>query len=81
MKPPKFAALRPTFGVGIIIGAILIFGTQATGSEPAFALVLGGGAGIALGLTRRAGPESLAKKSAALDEQEVEHEKEQEEGR
>lgn len=53
MKPPKIpAALRPTFGIGVLIGAAVLLTTFATGSDPALGLVLGCGTGIALGLTR-----------------------------
>lgn len=55
MKPPRTPALRPTFGIGIAIGAFILLGSYASGSEPALGLVLGGGTGLALGLTRRSG--------------------------
>lgn len=54
-KPPKkFAALRPTFGVGVVIGILIIFASQASGNDSALGMVLGGGAGILLGLTQLA---------------------------
>jgi hypothetical protein len=72
VKPPKVAALRPTFGIGIVIGAALLFASHASGSDPALGLVLGGGAGIALGLTRRSPPAPLTAAGAdpAVDEPE-----------
>lgn len=58
MKPPKIpAALRPTFGIGVVIGAGVLLTTFATGSDPAMGLVLGCGTGIALGLTRSDEPD------------------------
>ena len=76
MKPPKIAAslfngLRPRLGIGIAIGALLVIGSQASGSDSAFAMVLGGGAGIALGLTRRSGPEKLSEAAKGEDDSEV----------
>ena len=73
MKPPKFAQIvkgvKPKFGFGMVIGALLIVGSQVSGSDSAFAMVLGGGAGIALGLTRRAGPEKLTEEASSDEEQ------------
>ncbi|MEX2540281.1 MAG: hypothetical protein WD314_00660, partial [Trueperaceae bacterium] len=60
VKLPKIAALRPKFGIGIVIGAAILLVSSASGSDPALGLVLGSGAGIALGLTRGAGPDGLA---------------------
>lgn len=59
VKPPKIG-LRPKFGIGILIGVLLVLTTQGTGNDSAFAMVLGGGVGIALGLTRRKGRIELA---------------------
>lgn len=74
MKPPRFVrnvkGVQPKFGAGIAIGALLILGSQVSGSDSAFAMVLGGGAGIALGLTRHAGPEKLTEEARSDEEQE-----------
>jgi hypothetical protein len=51
VKPPKIAALRPRFGIGVVIGAAIIFASTASGSDSLLGMALGGGAGIALGLT------------------------------
>ncbi|HEX7002673.1 MAG TPA: hypothetical protein VF168_00590 [Trueperaceae bacterium] len=59
--------MRPKFGIGIAIGALLVIGTQLSGSDSAFAMVLGGGVGVALGLTGRSLPGKLA---TAAEEQE-----------
>ena len=74
--PPKFGPLslkgwRPKFGIGIAIGALLVFGTQFSGSDSAFALVLGGGLGVALGLTRRSTDGKVARAAALEEEPEV----------
>ena len=58
IEPPKFSAAlskvaRPKFGIGILVGVLLVAGSQMSGSDSAFAMVLGGGAGIAVGLTAR----------------------------
>lgn len=75
MKPPRFAApivkvVRPKFGIGIVVGVLLILASQASGSESAFAMVLGGGAGIALGLTGRSGTEKLTEEASSDEEEE-----------
>ena len=76
IKPPKFSAakmrgLRPKFGIGIAIGALLVIGSQMSGSDSAFAMVLGGGVGVALGLTRRSAPDGLPAPSEAEEETKV----------
>lgn len=54
-KPPKkLAALRPTFGVGVIIGVLIILASQASGNDSALGIALGGGTGILLGLSQLA---------------------------
>jgi hypothetical protein len=70
VKPPRAVALRPTLGVGVLIGAGIFLASQASGSDPALGLVLGGGAGIALGLTLRPTAEQMV--SARTEELEEE---------
>lgn len=48
MKRPKLA--RPTFGIGVLLGAAALLATQASGSGSAMGIVLGAGLGIAVGL-------------------------------
>jgi hypothetical protein len=56
VKFSKIAALRPKFGIGVVIGAAIIFASSASGSDSLLGMALGGGAGIALGLTARGLP-------------------------
>jgi hypothetical protein len=60
VKPPKTAALRPTFGIGIVIGAAILLASHMSGSDPALGVVLGAGAGLAFGLARRPQPTPVA---------------------
>jgi hypothetical protein len=60
VKPPKTAALRPTFGIGIVIGAGMLLASHVSGSDPALGVVLGAGAGLAFGLARRPQPAPVA---------------------
>jgi uncharacterized membrane protein YjfL (UPF0719 family) len=59
VKPPKIAALRPTFGIGVVIGVVIILVSTVSGSDSMLGMALGGGAGIALGLTGRGLPGRL----------------------
>lgn len=74
-KPSRFSAAfakvaRPKFGIGILVGVLLVIGTRVSGSDSAFAMVLGSGVGLALGLTARSAPEKFT--DSANDEEEPE---------
>jgi uncharacterized membrane protein YjfL (UPF0719 family) len=63
VKPPRNAALRPKLGIGVLIGAAIVFASTASGNDSLLGMALGGGAGIALGLTMGGLPGRLGAES------------------
>lgn len=46
----RFKLAKPTWGIGVLLGATALLATQAAGSGSAMGVLLGAGLGIAVGL-------------------------------